>query len=521
MPPLDPRHARLRSDSLRASMAQARLEGQWAPVRSPEPEKGSEDRERREGLLRSMGVQASMRPRAGADPSRRWGLSQDFPGALAAGGGVRSARRPGRPAGWEMEEGPAKSGMVPRVPTQVVDVYLSAGLHENYRETDYHSCNADNDSNCNLYRVRLRLWADTVVPLEIEQIIASTGEGDARQGVVQPAVSPSGNRLAFIVRDTDSSTLYTVDMETGGVGIPDWGVSHSRPQFPNWYGEETFLYHKGDRDECTLYSNEIVGEDMGWLLFSSRRALLGSDASVSRETSFADANTNRAAEPGSLTSGPPKSVTTFGVSTTHGTREAPRVHALSPWPLSSTEVATEEFVLGRNLAGAPIFECHHPAWNVSGDSILCTAHDPTERYPATSGLPEAARDRRSRLLYMFTKSGLHWSGADVPFTPLFPVELNTNFGDRFPLAGSPSCHIYTYKYAEWCGTDDYIVATLFCSSDYLEDPIFSSRVFLIRRSDDKPQYYDITRMIELELGLSAGELHGIYSTCSRVGDLQQ
>lgn len=299
------------------------------------------------------------------------------------------------------------------------------------------------------------------------------------------------------------------DMDSDCYGPVSSGVSHSRPQFPNWYTDDVLLYHAGEAEHCTLYSSELLYCRPPRLYFSTSTALLGSDSSTSTMTSFADANTSQSEGSRGVGSGPQKNIATFGVSDTHGTEEAPRVHARRAWPATLTEVATEEFDLGTNDAGAPIRECHHPAWSVSGESILCTNHRPAEPYPRGA-------ESDSRLLYMYSRTGSTWSGAELVFTPLTPDDLSTDFGSLFPMEGDPSCQIYTYKYAEWCGTDNYIVATVFCSDDdYVEEnPIFSSRVFLIQRSP--LIYIDLTRFIEQELGLSVGEMHGIYSTCALI-----
>lgn len=437
---------------------------------------------------------------------------------MGVGEGLRRQARQPWGAGWNGVE-PAVNGPQPDLDvlgdaSVRVDIYLSAGLHEGYGTDSYHSCNANDDSNCDLYRVRVRLAPGPVRFGEVERVVVGSDRGTPESvGVVEPAVSPSGRRLAYLRRwgtheGRGVSDLEAMDLDGRGVTLVASGTGDARPQFPNWFQEGTLLFHAGAKDAATSYSAQVADE--GDLRFGTPRALLGPASGTSTGTSFADANTRTAtamSEPfGHL------DVTTFGVSTEHGTREQPRVHSLRASSPGSGSVATQEFDLGVNRRGETIGECHHSAWNPGGDTILCTVHDPPERYPSGAA-------STSRLLYMYRRVAGEWRAVSPqPFDPLEPEELFSTFPSLYPLADAePGCERYSYKYAEWCVGDDHLVATVFCENglDSKSDPIFVSRVHLIHVPSRS--YYDLTSEVERFEGVSEGEYHGIFSTCARAG----
>ncbi len=74
------------------------------------------------------------------------------------------------------------------------------------------------------------------------------------------------------------------------------------------------------------------------------------------------------------------------------------------------------------------------------------------------------------------------------------------------------CEWVTYKYGEFCLSDDYVVFTMYCSTDGV---ISGSRVMLVRLSDQTR--WDITSWVESHVGVSEGSWQGVYSTCSGAG----
>lgn len=501
---LDPRMVSLQRGSTAAALAQMDLSARWRPVDSPQDLATWPD-----PLLKSMGVRPAMRPTTNADPTAKWLGSEQ--GRIPGGVGGGSHAIPG----WALFAHDPSVGSPAPDDTQGtlsdlpwVDIYLSAGKAENLdSETEsYRSCNYNDESNCSLYR--LRIVPATGGVIRVERVAQAAGG----YGAVQPALSPSGDRLAYVLRNSSGSSqwsyLIAEEVGVGGFRIVSYGRKESggiinRPQFPNWYDDDALLYHTGEQGDTTLYRSTVT--DDAAYTFGEAEALLGPRSGVSTTTSFADASTRQSdgASAGMR-------VTTFGP---HGEADAaPRVHRLNPLSATSTEVETQDFSLGMNMAGTHIAECHHPTWNPGGTKVMCTAHGtdayPLETYPVGGG-PQL------RFLYMYGQSASRWSGATPAFTPLTPAALATRFGALFPTGGMPQCRIYTYKYAEWCASENYIVATVFCSDDFYNrtNPAFSSRVMLIQINPLR--YIDLTSIVEGATGAALGEIHGIYSTCSR------
>lgn len=498
---MDPRIVSLQTGAARASAAAARLAAQWSPLDPPQAELMRPD-----PVLQKLG-HTGLTPRgASEDPSRRW-LGQGMNRPVAGLAQAPDMLAIGKPTDSLSEQ----------VTASVVDIYLSVSASIVLTPGEYPACNQDEDTDCDLYRVRMNLITGHAT--EVERVVAhSDGYGN-----VQPALSPGGRRLAYVRRSETVGYLEAMDFDTREVTQVASGYRNSttkvntKPQFPNWYDESTLLFHAGERGDCTLYRSQI--DDPLDLHFGSAEALLGPKSGVSTTTSFADANTRWATGDGVSTtadsSREKRRVATFGPGPGSSGAEAPRVHGLTPKRSSATEIVAEEFDLGFNMEARPIESCHHPAWNPGGNRIMCTSQDPSETYN-TPG------DNLLRFLYTYTYNSADelWYDPQPPFTPLTPAELEAEFGSLFPESGDPHCEIYTYKFAEWCASDNYIVATLFCSAQRKhidsDDPynIITSRVMLIRRFPVR--YTDITRIVEKSRGLRPGQTHGVYSTCARV-----
>lgn len=495
---MDPRILSLQTGAARAAEAQARLAAQWRPLDSPQLEAMRPD-----PVLQKLG-HTGLTPRgASEDPSRRW-LGQGMNRPVA---GLAQATE--RLASFQPTD-----NLSEQVASSFVDVYLSVSASTDTAAGSYPACNQDHFTDCDLYRVRMNLVTGRAT--EVERVVAQSGGW----GNIQPALSPSGRRLAYLRRSESKSALEAWDLETGATTQVVYGEKvdgvNSRPQFPNWYDENTLLFHSGEQDDCTLYKSQI--DDAHDLHFGAAEALLGPRSDVSTTTSFADASTRRdAKDVGTSHSISPRrdpSVATFGSNPTSDGFETPRVHALAPASPTATAVRTQEFDLGENMEGNGINTCHHPAWNPSGNRILCTSQNPSEAY-------NNPKDNYLRFLYSYSETNGTWSDPNPVFIPFTPEELEDQFGPVFPRNGTPHCEIYTYKFAEWCASDDYIVATLFCSTQdensgasASNDIIISSRVMLIRRFPVR--YTDITGIVEASRGLSSGQTHGVYSTCKRV-----
>ena len=105
------------------------------------------------------------------------------------------------------------------------------------------------------------------------------------------------------------------------------------------------------------------------------------------------------------------------------------------------------------------------------------------------------------------------------FKTLFPIRLESQFPLQLLPQSEKWCKTIVYKYAEWCGTDDYIVVTLYCAEDITEvssnDPygVFISRVILVHLPSS--EYWDLTKVVQEEFFSDDNvRVNGVYATCS-------
>lgn len=417
--------------------------------------------------------------------------------------------------GW-----PARVVTPTTAPTDtVVDVYLSAGPIENYRFTldsggvvtpdgVYAACSNDNVGNCSLYRVRIRIGDGANV--EAVQLVVPGGKDvdtgcPGGLGAVQAAISPSGHAIAFSQVCMDGDAGQTWRQLVTGLLIPeDWGTGSNfiegargeelsaarAAQFPNWWDDGTLLFGvaNGGTDQPSLLQGSF--SELGGTV------ILGAGSTVEPLRGFQDVNTSRA----------DGRIVTFGG--TSDTDLLPQVEELNGSGVQSFDTS------GAYADG--FTDCHHPAWSPEGDAILCTRVKEPE---TVEGYEESDRIEQ-QLLYRFTFDGTRWANPDRLFTPSPPSALDTSIFPPPESGEDPLCTMYVYKFAEWCGSSDWIVATLFCAN-YRWEPttdtsrIFRSRVMLIDiRVTESPVYYDITSMVETATGAEAGSFTGIYSTCT-------
>jgi len=199
----------------------------------------------------------------------------------------------------------------------------------------------------------------------------------------------------------------------------------------------------------------------------------------------------------------------------------PRVSPASH--LGGAGAPTEEFVLGwsaKYLGGGdwstsaetrPITECHHPAWSTSGAEIACHAHLPSVRF---NDDPTAA-EPLVKLTYTYRRAGSVWGNPVLAFDPGSPDSLQASLGAGMPKAVCVS--EYSYKQAEFCLADGYMILTLFCRGPKpADDPdakglVTRSRVLIVRR--EPLRIWDVTGWIESLTGATEGTLRSQVGTC--------
>jgi hypothetical protein len=364
----------------------------------------------------------------------------------------------------------------------------------------YSSCNHDHVGSCNWYRIRWDLSAHK--PVEVWRHWKA---GSSHGGPVQSTISPDGRwgAIAEKCQDPGRSSVSEVSLRYGEFGTSGWANEGTHTaerlfrQFPNWYSDETLLFTTKDGEEGTLWGQ--VDSRTGPIVYS----LAGKDGTFNKDMSFKDPNTDLADGTRLVTwSGDGK----VGKDKIGGT---PLVHNVIGYD-------RVEFDLGYRDSFGRLLDCEHPAFNPAGDRVLCTQ----------MGGPEG-EDPGWNLLYQFAWDGAStWVQDGLLFAPPDEADLVSWLGPVFPCFArddDSTCQIYNYKLAEWCGSDDYLVATLFCTSeDYFSDEAFKvlmSRVVLIEVDRGTTPatvvgMWDLTAAVEDYEGETRGSYHGINSTCS-------
>lgn len=380
-----------------------------------------------------------------------------------------------------------------------VDIYLSAGFDEGDREAgsggDYISCTPDQSGNCSLYRVRFDFWMARVA--WVDKVLPTEDEF----GWVQPAVSPDGTRIAVAGRlhhagraSASNGSLTIIDSDGDPPG--EEGIYYSAsdeaswPYFPTWLNDSVLYFGIEENTEGTLVA--IYPDVSG----SSPWKFAGPGGTFNNDETYKDPEWSEAAD----------KLVTFGVAT----------EDLTPPQVSDALGGNiEPLELGQLSNGRDLKECHHPSWNPEGDGFLCTH----------TGDPEEVGETRLRQLYRFGQLGGEWESRGPLIAAPSEEELQDELRDVFPAdeADGPN-RLYTYKYAQWCGREDYVVAALMYSqleSDK-EFKIEQSRVVLLRydQSSGKVEaIWDLVSAVEeyeRDLGKYAphGSMRGHFSTCS-------
>ena len=75
----------------------------------------------------------------------------------------------------------------------------------------------------------------------------------------------------------------------------------------------------------------------------------------------------------------------------------------------------------------------------------------------------------------------------------------------------PPDSLITYKFGHWCGSDRYVVATVFAQASE-RDPVLQSRVLLFDTRAPQ-EMWDLTDVIEALEGVPRGTWRAMFSAC--------
>ena len=427
---------------------------------------------------------------------------------------------------------------------KIVDIFMSAGEYEKIEDEQtegesYRSCHPPgNSSNCAIFRVRWMLGRD--VALEVEKIDRSF-----IRGYTQPALSPNGEFLAYKYQHFFTGSSEPVDGGSGkkikhlpsGESTKIEESDHQRLlQFPNWYSNNYLLYH-------TLRHNGTKALYLAHLVYSESEGLnvyrtinLNDETHNGENYSYSDASTER------YDSGnhPPRIVV-------HG--EEPGEVDATPKVFMLEDVHNpQRFILDLSVDDLPArtpLECHHASWSPSGDKIQCSGQGGESNFPiegyevfqklifgyhwdhlsnkwvhdGSEHLNGSLFEPKSPVeLSRFFRSGIHTTLFPIQDAALFPVQVGVPFQSQLLPQSEKWCKTIVYKYAEWCGTDDYVVVTVYCAEDPEESSlsdvfgVFVSRVILVHLPSS--EYWDLTKVVQKEFFPDDVNINGVYATCS-------
>ncbi len=374
---------------------------------------------------------------------------------------------------------------------RVADVVLTVGT------TTGGACNAQDESTCELVRIQVELGATPTVR-SFATLVGKDEVGASGSVPVEPAVSPDGARLAWLERTGKSWQLWARALKDDRPhlmvksGPPKEGGAGYKPEWPAWLDADTLLFDAKTADDGDVELKTIFSMEVGNLASPGtpqRRFGAGVDSS----TGLQDVNVR-------ATAGGVEAVT-FGP--TSGGKFSLDVRTLDGLGRVG---ATSPIVVPRgvNRAGKELEACHHPAWSPSGASIVCQAHRPSE---TVDGM-------ETKVLYRYARDAAGgFASAGVAFTPVSPTAAGLDAAALLgPAAG---CKTLTYKYAEYCRSDDWLVTTLYGSQGATGSGrgavVGASRVLLVEAATSR--YVDVTRLVEQQRGLKVGGLSSFTGTC--------
>ena len=377
--------------------------------------------------------------------------------------------------------------------TQPVDIVLTAGPSGGKG-----GCDPSDQTACDLVRVRVNLGATT--PTEVVTLVRAADVGETGSGPGEQAVSPDGTAMVWLERVGHSSQLWGRKFTEAKnhllvkSGPPKEGGAGMRPEWPAWLDGDTLLFDAKTGDANGTEEKTVYTLDAPSLSSPGQpKAVLGNG--ITPGLGLEDVAVFPAAD------GTAK-VVGFGPVDQGGKIVYPlSLSTLSPE--GRLKGSDSRPSLGKNANGKDIESCHHPAWNLSGDRILCMVHRPME---TIGGI-------KTRLLYSFAPSGSTWNNVGRTFEPL-PME--TSGLEIAPeMSAAAGCQVITYKYAQYCQSDDYVVASLFCAKEGKASgrgaEIGASRIVLVHTNP--VSYLDITRLVEKDRQLPVGGLESFTATC--------
>jgi len=394
---------------------------------------------------------------------------------------------------------------------RLLEIFLSAGVVAWGGE---YSCDHHSEGSCSIYRVvwnvpakkakSVELW----VPNEHTETGSGSGSKAYYHGAVEADVNSVGDlvylrrtyqwRFPLSLADYSSQILLMSEDGTTKTSSFQAKTASDRPQWPEWWFDDLVLFETS-RDLDPDGKDKVDDYRTLWYLdkpSSPPIKLLGPDDPDALFDGAGYSFGNPRVSPVN-----PNEFVTFGGDSAHQNGQpVPHVHSVT-----GNGLTTDQFRLKDGMES-----CQHPDFSPDGERVLCTRQSTVED-GASDGADEV------RALFVYDRNDPHWSNQRELFTR---IPLNdAGFPSTFQPSGA-SCDRLTYKHAHWCGTDDLLVADVFCTenpgNDATVDPndwaVTASRTFLIDLSEGQTRYYDVTAAVEEKLGAAPGSLRSKFPT---------
>lgn len=412
-------------------------------------------------------------------------------------------------------------------PPGSVDIYIAAGKDQG-AESCHFSQLSQSAATCEIWRLRYDTASRKVI--DHEMVI-----GDGAHGWM-PSVSPNGSQLVYAkytgqgaciasARAIGGSNLGAgTELLCTGMGLPEsWS-------YPVWRTDTSILVtHPVPVPMCVNTTGvcspvERWGDTWEITLDASGRAksagpLIGEGKTA--HISFEDPTVHPTDR--SLVAGHGRFVTTGGSAPTcdDGKGTACASVKLTPTPFVADVDADKYWIYElrtteakyRQAGGAPLelAGCAHLSWSPDGDSLICTEQ-------STLSMDDSDLNR----LYVFPVDPATDKAGQVNVRDVEPYFDHAPADSVVDLKSGESCEVFYHKYAEFCGAEDRVVASLVCDCDTpactaggAASKVVQAHVYVIEAADRQhPVYVDVTEQLEERLGKAPGSLHAFTSTCA-------
>ena len=425
-------------------------------------------------------------------------------------------------AGGAGQEGGGDQGGQGAAESASVDVYLAVGEMGAAKGCYFLGDMLSDASGCSLYRLRVQL--DDGIVQEHAAVVTS-----ADKGTWQPTVSHDG-RIAFALADGNKVLVHSraLDAPADDVGTV---VAEGRWTWPNWSPDGSLNMGETVKTglSCYLSMGPMAGNCTQVERWSSTHRVAFDGATplspqlLAGMTGFSFDDTWTNPQHAELVAGHGKYQTDLetlpscdGKPATStdckqvGYSPKPSVIDANTGDHWTFELSSDEakfFDKGKPL---PLEGCAHLAWSPDGKKLLCTEQGTMADGFMQSRIFTFDFDRNTDPKNVVSSKMA---------SPLFEHREST---EMFTLAQGEACSVYYHKYAEWCGSEDFVVATVGCGCETTqctnetggEPKMIGERIYLIGVSDPSaPVYYDLNAQLESKLGAASGSLTSFTATC--------